>query len=169
MGRILPDRAYHRGVAKPKRVRSLLIDTYAAGLLTEQLMNRELERIGVSPQGFAVLSAIVVSDPMTPTELAEIAGYPYTTLLDTLNGLADRGLVSRSPHPTDGRSYLVVPTRRGTALVQRAKPAVTRSMEAIRRALPPGTTYGEVEAVVHALREALTVAVEEPAATSRPA
>ena len=156
-------------MAKPKRVRSLLIDAYAAGLLTEQLVNRELERIGISPQGFAVLSAIVVSDPMTPTDLAEVTGHRYSTLLDTLDRLADRGLVTRAPHPTDGRSYLVVPTRRGVALVQRGKPAVTRSMDAIRRTLPPGTTYADVEAAVHSLREALTLAVEEPAVVSRPA
>ena len=156
-------------MAKPRRVRSLLIDAYASGLLTEHLVNRELERIGISPQGFAVLSAVVVSDPMTPTELAEISGHRYSTLLDTLDRLADRGLVTRAPHPTDGRSYLVVPTRRGVDLVRKGKPAVTRSMEAIRRALPPGTTYAEVEATMHALREALTEAVEEPSASSRSA
>jgi len=65
----------------------------------------------------ATLSTLDQHGPLTPRELAEherVQPPSMTRVLATLEGL---GLVSRTPHATDGRQHLVAPTARGGALL----------------------------------------------------
>jgi DNA-binding MarR family transcriptional regulator len=58
--------------------------------------------------------------PMSMRELAEAMGIdpPNATVL--VSDLEAQGLVTRKPHPTDGRAKVVEATRKGRALARRA-------------------------------------------------
>jgi DNA-binding MarR family transcriptional regulator len=146
-------------IVSPRREppRSLLLDVYAAAQLTDQLIGRELETVGVTPQLFALLSAVRIHGPISPTDLAEEIGYPFTTLTDRLDRLVERGHIRREPNPDDRRSHLVSVTPDGEALARRAGPAVKRTMSLVDRHLQ--LSLDDVTRAVtelhHALRDAL--------------
>lgn len=72
----------------------------------------------IAPHQFSVL--IRLSDgPLTPRELADIERVSAPSMTRTINCLADLGLVTRSPHPTDGRQVLVSRTDAGSELCTR--------------------------------------------------
>jgi len=57
--------------------------------------------------------------PRTPGELAELERIAPPSMTKTVNCLAERGLVVRADHPTDGRSKLVALTDQGRAALDR--------------------------------------------------
>jgi DNA-binding MarR family transcriptional regulator len=67
-----------------------------------------------------LLSALVSLDlagALTPRELAEIERVQPPTMTRTVAKLEDRGLVGRTPHPTDGRQVILAATERGRAVL----------------------------------------------------
>jgi len=65
----------------------------------------------------ATLSTLDLHGPLTPRELADherVQPPSMTRVLATLEAL---GLVSRTPHATDGRQHVVAPTAQGSALL----------------------------------------------------
>jgi DNA-binding MarR family transcriptional regulator len=82
-----------------------------------------------------------------------------TTLRDNIQRLVDRGLVRRTPNPTDGRSYLVEVTEKGDLLARAADPALLRAYTALEQRLPrPSAEY---EQRLDELRAALTALLAE--------
>jgi DNA-binding MarR family transcriptional regulator len=77
------------------------------------------EALGVSWARVRALQRLAVQ-PRTLSELAvELAAdRPYVTLI--VDGLEDRGLVARTPHPEDRRAKVVALTEAGRAAVARA-------------------------------------------------
>jgi DNA-binding MarR family transcriptional regulator len=138
----------------------VLLETWAATQLVEQLMRRELSAVGVPTERYGLLSAIAVLGPLTPSELAARLGYRPTTLSEALQLLFDAGLVEKRPHPDDGRSYLVQATRAGEARVRKARKGINRALDALERQLD--LPLEQVEQAVVELRRALTAAVDEP-------
>jgi DNA-binding MarR family transcriptional regulator len=68
--------------------------------------------------------------PMSMGELAGALGIDPPNATSVVADLESLGLVSRRPHPTDGRAKVVEPTRKGKELARRA--------EAILATPPPG-------------------------------
>lgn len=72
----------------------------------------------VAPHQFSVLVAVHHGGPQTPTQLAARDAVSTPSMTRTVNCLADKGLVERSPHPDDGRQILVGITPEGTRVVE---------------------------------------------------
>jgi len=69
-------------------------------------------------------SALAVLDrhgPRTPGELAEHERVQPPSMTRTVAGLAELGLVTRTPHPVDRRQVLVALTPQGSAVVRETR------------------------------------------------
>jgi DNA-binding MarR family transcriptional regulator len=97
-----------------------------------QLVERELARDGVEPDGYAVYSLIGARETMRLTEISEQLGMPLTTASDIVRRLEGRGLVRRHANPEDGRSFLFELTARGDREWRRGWGALQRIDESLR-------------------------------------
>jgi DNA-binding MarR family transcriptional regulator len=82
------------------------------------------DRMSISWHGISVtqcyaLEALVDRGALTMNELAGLLWLDKSTASRVADGLEAAGLVRRTPHPTDGRSILLEPTRTGRGLHQR--------------------------------------------------
>ncbi|MFI0483888.1 MarR family winged helix-turn-helix transcriptional regulator [Actinomadura sp. 9N215] len=66
---------------------------------------------------FAALAAIERHGSMTPRELADHEKVQPPSMTRVIAYLEERGLVVRSPHPTDGRQVVLNATEAGAALL----------------------------------------------------
>jgi DNA-binding MarR family transcriptional regulator len=66
---------------------------------------------------FAALAAIERHGSMTPRELADHEKVQPPSMTRVIAHLEERGLVARSPHPTDGRQVVLNATDEGAALL----------------------------------------------------
>lgn len=137
-----------RGPTQP----GILLEIWATAYIVNQLVVRELDQVGVDPEGLAVLAVIREHGPITPTALAGEVGYRLTTISDILQRLEQAGRVKRRPNPEDGRSYLVSTTAKGDQLLTRAGPAFRHALDAIEVELD--RPLGEIDEAVAALKQA---------------
>ena len=79
------------------------------------------ERGVLSPTLTAALATVEAHGPLTPSELAERERVRRPTATRVVAGLADLGLVARTPDPSDGRASLVSVTGEGRALLRRLR------------------------------------------------
>ena len=89
----------------------------------------------LSPNDFAVQSAIRAFQPITPTRLAALLGMPPTTLSSYLRRLEARRQIRRRPNPDDGRSALLEVTKSGDRAVVAAFPALQGAIAQIHEHL----------------------------------
>lgn len=136
---------------------------YVIGGLLGDLLEREISHSGLTPGEFAVLSALRVFQPITPTALAEFLGMAPTTMSAHSRRFVARGLVRRKPNPDDGRSYLLVLAPAGTRAVERALPGFRRALAAIREHLdrPVEDVLEAMGSLEAAARAALSESVGE--------
>jgi DNA-binding MarR family transcriptional regulator len=84
-------------------------------------LNRRLRQ--TRPLGditIAQISALLSLDAagaLTPRELADTERVQPPTMTKIVGKLEDRGLVQRTPHPTDGRQVILAPTSAGRELI----------------------------------------------------
>lgn len=78
--------------------------------------------------GYFVLSHLARGSVPNQLTLAREVRHDKTRLIRLLDGLQDRGLIDRSPDPTDRRSHIVAITDAGRAR-QRTAQAAIRKME----------------------------------------
>lgn len=71
----------------------------------------------LKPGWYTVLTVIRDSPGLTPSELSDICGRDRSTLAGTLKDLSARRLISRRRNRSDGRSYVVRLTARGTTVL----------------------------------------------------
>lgn len=154
-------RVGRHGPAEP----GILLEIWSTAYIVNQLVVRELDRVGVDPEGLAVLAVVREHGPLTPTALAGEVGYRLTTISDIVQRLEQAGRVKRRPNPGDGRSYLVSTTARGEALLDRAGPAFRRALEAIEGCLD--RPLDEVADAVAALKQATRAALRAPEPAAR--
>jgi DNA-binding MarR family transcriptional regulator len=103
----------------PKRLSS----TQLAPLLRDAItrFTRRLRR--VRPIGeltlnqLSALTSLELAGALTPRELADVERVQPPTMTKTLAKLEERGLVQRTPHPTDGRQVILAATEAGRAVV----------------------------------------------------
>lgn len=117
--RLALQEATHPG-CKPLNVQTLiwLFRAYSAAMNAQA---DELRPLGLSPSAFNMLMALHNTEGRTlePCQLADrllVSRPSVTGLLDTLQA---KGLVTRAPHPDDGRRVLVRLTAAGMTLLER--------------------------------------------------
>jgi DNA-binding MarR family transcriptional regulator len=65
----------------------------------------------------SALTSLELGGALTPRELAEAERVQPPTLTKIVAKLEERGLVQRSPHPTDGRQVILAASESGRAVV----------------------------------------------------
>ena len=104
----------------------------------------------LSPEESALLMVLVESgQPLRRGEFAEIMLRDKTTITRQLDGLEQKGLVRRTPDPTDGRASLIHPTAKGTRQINKILP----DAEALRQTLKRGLTAEEWAIGLKAMRQ----------------
>jgi DNA-binding MarR family transcriptional regulator len=64
----------------------------------------------------SALTSIQLAGALTPRELAETERVQPPTMTKIVGKLEERGLVVRTPHPTDGRQVILAATEQGSAV-----------------------------------------------------
>ena len=82
-----------------------------------------MEEFGLRPVDFSVASLIVHNPGITSRQLCGALGILPPNLVALVNGLQKRGLITRLPHPTDGRAMGLHPTPQGLKLMREAEKA----------------------------------------------
>jgi DNA-binding MarR family transcriptional regulator len=131
------DRYVEENPGADPRATEVVINALAVGLALAERMDAVLRPFGLTVGSFNLLQIVAGADgPVTPTEIAQRAPTRVTTA--TVTGLLDtcqrKGLLTRSPHPSDRRRVLVDLTPAGRALLRDIAPAVA---EAERRWVGP--------------------------------
>jgi len=111
-----------------KRAQTKLVESYGSVLAEHGIDGREL----------AVVAALAEHGPGTQQEVGVALGIDRTTMVALVDGLADKGLVRRRPHPTDRRKNLLDVTAAGRRVVTAATPAVEAAERAFLAPLAPG-------------------------------
>lgn len=65
----------------------------------------------------SALTSLRIGGALTPRELSEAERVQPPTMTKIVAKLEDRGLISRAPHPTDGRQVLLSPSDAGLAVL----------------------------------------------------
>ncbi|MFG3697627.1 MarR family winged helix-turn-helix transcriptional regulator [Micromonospora sp. NPDC047620] len=81
-------------------------------------MTRGLARDGLTTSRATLLYELRRSGPVTQRELARALGVSARTITGLVDGLVVGGFVTREPHPTDRRAFLVTFTEHGTRTVE---------------------------------------------------
>jgi DNA-binding MarR family transcriptional regulator len=100
---------------------------FRTGQTVRRLLLIAVEGSGVTQDEYGVLSTVRALGlaggepgapaPVQPTEMASWLGMPATTVSTYISRFLERGLVERRPHPDDGRSYVLLLSAGGNALV----------------------------------------------------
>jgi DNA-binding MarR family transcriptional regulator len=84
-------------------------------------LNRRLRQarpVGELTQNqISVLTSLELAGALTPRELAEAERVQPPTMTKVLAKLEERGLIQRTPHPTDGRQVILSATEAGRAVM----------------------------------------------------
>jgi DNA-binding MarR family transcriptional regulator len=132
--------------ALPERADNVLLQTFRAGHAVRDLMQHAVAGTGVSPDEWAVLSAVGLFRSVAPTQLATVLRVPPTSISRYVARLAGNGLVLRVPNEADRRSYLLELTDEGQRTVDGISPRF--------RALVAGLEeHADVRAIESALIE----------------
>jgi DNA-binding MarR family transcriptional regulator len=118
-----------------RRYPNVLLQSFITGQLASELLRRELDAAGMTPNQFGVQSVIGAFGPLTPTELAGRLGMAPPTVSAWIKRLTDDGQIERRPHPTDGRSYLLVVTAAGRTALEVAFPHFGAALAKVEAAL----------------------------------
>jgi MarR family transcriptional regulator, multiple antibiotic resistance protein MarR len=116
--------------------RRLFLDLFRLSQLTGAVVDRQLSEHGIPAYLFGLLSQIRRLAPVTPSVISQRTGMATTTLRDNIQRLVDRGLIRKTPNPSDGRSYLIELTDEGEMLARAADPALLEAYLALERRLP---------------------------------
>ncbi|KAB8191425.1 MarR family transcriptional regulator [Nonomuraea phyllanthi] len=115
--------------------------------LTRRL-RRQAAAHSLTPTQFATLAAVERHSGITPGELADLEKVQPPSMTRVIGVLEERGLVSRSPHPTDRRQVTVSVTeaaqkllkeerrRKEAWLTQRLKELTPEERSVLRQAAP---------------------------------
>ena len=79
----------------------------------------------------------ILEKPQTPLDLRRMLGGPASTMSNMLNDLEKKGLVARSIHSTDRRSYTISRTSEGDRVLQEAIKSVEGVLTQFNASLKP--------------------------------
>jgi DNA-binding MarR family transcriptional regulator len=78
---------------------------------------RQTRAVGdLTSSQLSALTSLQLAGALTPRELADVERVQPPTMTKIVGKLEHRGLVVRTPHPTDGRQVILSPTERGRAM-----------------------------------------------------
>jgi DNA-binding MarR family transcriptional regulator len=104
-----------------KRVAPTQLATQLRDAITR--LNRRVRR--ARPVGdltvtqLSALTSLRLAGALSPRELADVERVQPPTMTRIVAKLEERGLVQRTPHPTDGRQVILSPTEGGRAVLDR--------------------------------------------------
>jgi DNA-binding MarR family transcriptional regulator len=138
--------------------RQLFLTAATTSELVARIVESRVAPVGIPGFLLALLTHVRDLAPVSPTGVSRASGVPVTTLRDNIRRLVERGLVVRVPNPDDGRSYLLVPTPRGTAIAAAAGETLLDAYLELERRLE--RPLAEMEAALEELNAALTGVVD---------
>ena len=117
----------------------------SAGVLTGEIarlhaaeLQRALVPLGLSRAQFVVLCELWLTDGMTQRELTDHLGLEQATMANTLARMQRDGLITRRPHPDDGRSQQIWLTGKARELEEPASRAALEADSLVAAGLPSG-------------------------------
>jgi DNA-binding MarR family transcriptional regulator len=146
------------------RPASLFFEVFVLGQAVRRLLAAAMAGGPLSPEEYAVYSAVFEGEGVTPTAMAATLSMPLTTVMDWVVLMERRGHARRRPHPRDGRATLVTLTTAGLGAHREAN----RRFEAAYRAFLEALPHDEVasRSILMAIRtaaiEAATFGSAEP-------
>jgi len=96
-----------------------------AALTIIEVFLERMSEFGLRPVDFSVMSVIHHNPGVTSRQLCAALNLLPPNLVGLIHSLEARGLISRRPHPTDGRAMGLHPTPEGSALMQHAEQTAT--------------------------------------------
>ncbi len=96
-----------------------------AALTIIEVFLERMAQFGLRPVDFSVMSVIQHNPGVTSRQLCAALNLLPPNLVGLIHSLEARGLISRRPHPTDGRAMGLHPTPEGSALMQQAAQTAT--------------------------------------------
>ena len=106
----------------------------------QRLTRRVRQARPVGDLTFSQLSALTslqLAGALTPRELADTERVQPPTMTKIVGKLEERGLVVRTPHPTDGRQVILSPTEKGRAVYAQFEKARNEWLAGALAALTP--------------------------------
>lgn len=97
---------------------------------------QETEAFGITPVQFAALQAVLATPGIDQRTLAGAIGQDASTTTGVIDRLEARGLMMRSPSPTDRRVRCLAITDEGRALLGQVTPAVLQAQAMLLEPLP---------------------------------
>lgn len=97
-----------------------------------------LEELGLKLQGFALMNVVSADPGRTQQELVAATFIDPSTMVATLDALAEAGYAERRPHPSDRRKHTIHLTEEGRRMLRRAREAARRAGEQTLGRLEPG-------------------------------
>lgn len=85
---------------------------------------KTMSEVQVTPGQFGVALLVYSNPGLTQSALARAVGIERSTMVAVIDALESRGLVERRPSPVDRRSYALVLSQQGEALIEKLKPMV---------------------------------------------
>lgn len=139
-------------MADGRRRSSVLFDLFAASQRVRTLLATAMDGSGLTPDEYAVYSALLEFEPLSPTEMAQVVGMPPTTMSHYVREMREREHVEEQPNPRDGRSRMLRLTAAGRAAHRRANVAFEEAYSRFVGGL------ADPEAAKHELEEIETAA-----------
>ena len=136
--------------------RELFLKANTTANLVGQIVNSQVEPIGIPAFLVALLTHVRDHQPVTPSGVSAASGVSLTTLRDNIQRLVDRGLVERRPNPEDGRSYYLVITLRGAEVLAAVSDALRVAYGRLDAEVGGAAAEAEHEARLDELIAALT-------------
>ena len=99
---------------------------HLARLFAEGLRQR-VEPLGIVPGQFPALLELWLQDGQTQKQLVEKLDIEQATLANTLSRMERDGLITREPHPDDGRARIVKLTPKAKAIQKDAYEAAKKT------------------------------------------
>jgi DNA-binding MarR family transcriptional regulator len=96
---------------------------------------QQLKEYGITPEQWAVLNFLWEEEGVTPKELADLTFKDKPNTNRIIDNLQKRGLITRSPHPTDGRSFQIFLTDAGKGLRVKLVPKAILLLEKATRTI----------------------------------
>jgi MarR family transcriptional regulator, organic hydroperoxide resistance regulator len=136
---------------------NVLLQMFRTSQATRALVMQATEGSGITPDEYAVLSAVGVLRSTTPTELAVRLGVPPTTISRYVASFVERGLLERAPNPADRRSYFLELTENGRAVIRKIVPRFRKIVEELRERVDVDEIDARLVELEHAARAMVDV------------
>ncbi|GAA4161261.1 MarR family transcriptional regulator [Gryllotalpicola daejeonensis] len=151
------DQTQHSSTALPEPTENDFATRFAVAI---GRINRRIRPThdGISHGLVSALGSVVRVGEIRPGDLARLESVAAPTMTRLVADLEARGLVTRRPDPSDGRSFFVVATEAGIDAIRRARFERAERVSALLDTLPP-EQLAAVRAAIDGLETASQAAV----------